>query len=267
LSFTIGEPDLDAPDAPAELWYDVYDNELIATTSWTSCGGSVDARYEITVRAEIEEERLEYPLEFRLSRRPRNSPEGWVVVENGWLLGEEESYFGWFRWLYHPSEVGSLLPLATAFCLRLETFDPSENLGGAIEVCPPCRDQVGGEPPAFTPWPDSPPKYTDDWRYPGGYCPASLEPEDGDGAEGGHDGSGTDGEPSTGSTSAAGATSSGDASTESTGDDPSSSMNASGCTCSSASRPAIAWLFGVPLLLLLVSRRHSVPSRCARSVE
>lgn len=162
LIYSVGEADSEPPDAPVELWYDVYDHGEVASAD-SSCGATT-AQLEFTIWTEIGRERLEYPLEYRLSRRPRDLPRAWDVVEHDWLR-DAKAFDPQFRWQYLIQAVQDLLPLAEALCLRLQTFDASGNLGGEIEVCPPCHDQFAGSTGVFA-WPYGLPSYDDAWLYP-----------------------------------------------------------------------------------------------------
>ena len=260
LSYPVGEADPDAPDAPAELWYDVYDHESEASTH-SSCGSS-SARFELTVHAEIERQVLEFPLEYQLSRRPRAEPDAWSLIEHDWLF-DAEAHDPSIRWQHVLAAVEELLPLAEAYCLRLQTFDASENLGGELEVCPPCRDQVGpGDEGGFIAWPEGYPAYDDDSFYPEGHCPAALQPGEDSGSSG--DSGGDEGtEPATTGTSGT----SMDAASGSSGDAlPSADSAGSGCACTAASagrtEGAVGGLLG--LLLLGLRRRLTTTPSTAR---
>jgi hypothetical protein len=260
LVYTVGDADTDPPDAPAELWYDVYDHGSDASSS-NPCGAEEWARFEITIGTEIERSVLEYPLEYRLSRRPREAPGEWVLVEHDWLR-DAEAHDPYFRWQYLLEAVEDLLPLAEAFCMRLQTFDASENLGGELEVCPPCHDQIGGEEASFLgPWPDGLPSYDDEWLYPDGHCPAALEPGDETGV--GTTGTTGDDENTGPSTTGEDPVPEPDDSSGSSGSElPASDLPDRGCACvaTPASRgwTAAGTLLG---LLLLGALRSGGPSR------
>lgn len=246
LVYTVGEADELAPDGPTELWYDVYDHGHQAMTHG-HCG-SISAQLEITIHTELERERLEYPLEYHLHRRPRDASGPWALVEHDWLL-DAEAHDPSPRWLYPLEDVAELLPLAEAYCLRLRTLDASGNLGGQLEVCPPCHDQRGpGEEGGFVEWPDGAPEYDDESLYPDGYCPLAVASEDTGGT------TGTEEEP-------AGSTSDGEEpepGSSSSGAPSADGVTARGCACA-ATPTGGPWasLGGLLGLVLLGLRRGS----------
>lgn len=250
LVYTVGEADVDPPDAPANLWYDVYDHGSEAA-GHEPCTANPPVRFEITIETEIERSVLEYPLEYHLSRRPRDAPGQWTLVEYDWLR-DAEAHDPWFQWLFSLAAVESVLPLAEAYCLRLQTFDASENLGGEVEVCPPCHDELGPDEWSFIgPWPDGPPSYDDEWRYPDGHCPTALEPED-------EIGTSTGDESPTSSTSGAlepepePGSSSGDAL-------PGSDLRDRGCACVATPAGRVGSSAGLLLGLLLLGAWRRAP--------
>ena len=250
LTYTVGDADVVPPDAPADLWYDVYDHGSLAS-SYSTCSG-VAARFEVTIAAELERDVLEYPLEYRLSRRPRETPGAWALVEHDWLR-DAEDHDPYFRWLYVLEDIEGVLPLAEAFCLRLQTFDAGENLGGELEVCPPCHDQVGDEASFIALWPDGQPSYDDEWLYRGGHCPVAPEPDDATGTSGGDEGpaSSTSGtvEPEPGSSSDG-----------SSGDElPGSDQPDRGCACVATSAGRVGTSAGLLLGLVLLGARRREP--------
>lgn len=252
LVYTVGEADVEPPDAPADLWYDVYDHGMEATRH-EPCAWNSSVRFELTIHTEIERSGLEYPLEYHLSRRPRDAPGEWTLVEHDWLR-DAEAHDPWFQWLFSLADVESVLPLAEAYCLRLQTFDASDNLGGELEVCPPCHDELGPEEFSFIAlWPDGSPSYDDEWLYPGGYCPAALEPEPEPGTSTGDEGfeSSTSGalepEPEPGS-------SSGDAL-------PGGDLPDRGCACVATPAGRVGSSAGLLLGLLLLGAGRSSTAR------
>lgn len=254
LVYTVTEPDVDLPDAPIELYYDTYDHGSVAT-SYTSCGNS-SAQYELSIHTEIGREILEFPLEYRLLRRPRAQEDGWGLVEHGWLLDEDDKG-PWLRWKWLLEEVEGVLPLAEAYCLRFETADASDNLGGALEVCPPCHDQFGAEDGggSFLAWPDGLPPYTDASIVPDGYCPQSVL-DDTDGTETGLDDS-DGGATTTGTSGSLDDPTTGAPDGETDGDAPTGQVQARGCGCT-AGRSDPMWLAGWAIFVI-VARRRAVP--------
>lgn len=147
LSYTVGDADVEPPDAPAELWYDVYDHGSVASDDQLCSHTS--ARFELTIYTEIERSVLEHPLEYHLSRRPRHTPGEWALVEHDWLRDADDPDPR-ARWLHLPEEVEGVLPLAEAYCLRLQTFDASESpspvAAAAAATCPAATYPTAGAP-------------------------------------------------------------------------------------------------------------------------
>jgi MYXO-CTERM domain-containing protein len=253
LLYTVGQADAAGPDAPADLWYDVYDHGM-EVTDHQLCTANPPVRYEVTIDTEIERHVLEYPLEYRVSRRMRDAPGAWGLVAHDWML-DAEAHDPSLRWLFSLADVDTLLPLAEAWCLRLQTFDASENLGGEVEVCPPCHDQIEDEASFLAYWPSSSPSYDDEWRYPDGHCPEALERDDTTGTES-MDATGDD-------ESTASSVTSGEPDPEtgsSSGSDlPASDLPDRGCACSSSPTGGGWASSGMLLGLLLLGFRRRGP--------
>lgn len=232
LAFTVGEADLVPPEPPIELWYDVYDN-LQDAQPMGSCGGPT-ARFEITVQVQLAKGDVERPFEYRVSRRPRTSADEWESIAHDWRF-DEQTRDPEVRLLYLLDEAMALLPLTEAFCFRAQTYDTSENLGGTLEVCPPCRERVGEDVGGgfIANWPDQAPGYDTAPLYPDGHCPP-FDAEDGESSTSGVE------------------TSSSSSDTSTTAEGGASEVSDRGCACAatrSREGDAIAAFVGVIVML------------------
>ncbi|MEM9454647.1 MAG: hypothetical protein AAGF11_10745 [Myxococcota bacterium] len=245
LQFEAGPPTFDPPLMDPEFWYDVYDHGSVAM-SHSSCPVA-PARFSIDAWVDIDEQ-APAPTYFEILRRPRDTPGQWATVDRRWRL-EPDHEPGGLHLRYLLDEVIGWLPLADAFCFELRTEDLAGNAGPTIERCPPCHDQIGEQESGFiSDFPDGPPRYSDEWIHPDGYCPSSVL---GDGTTGDTGEPATTDETGTGApmaTSTTGAAPTSDGTAGVPADDP---RPGSGCGCVTGSTPHSPFR-AAPLVLLIL---------------